>query len=267
MARLAGRVAVVTGGGSGIGRATARHLAGAGARVVVADVDAARCAAVEAELRAAGADALGVRTDVRSLDDVSELHDRTRSRFGAVDVVMSNAGVLAVGRPEDVPVEAWARVLDVNVLGTARVLQVFLPDLLARGEGHVVVTASTAGLYPYAWDRLPYTASKAALVATAEALALYLGPRGIGVTCLCPGPVATGIAEQVEAHGPPRPPRGPGLAVRTADEVAAVVVEAVRTGRFLAVTDDAVAALVRERGADPDGFVARQAARVGDGPP
>src|SRR6185295_12867675 len=98
------------------------------------------------------------------------------------------------------------------------VLHAFLPPLLARGSGHVVTTGSTAGLFPYAYDRLPYAASKAAVVALTESLALYLRPRGIGVSCFCPAGVITNIVEQIRVYGPPTTVQAPQLPLVSAED-------------------------------------------------
>ena len=137
------------------------------------------------------------------------LRDRCLDRFGRVDIVMNNVGVIALGPPESLPVEAWSRVLDLNVLGIARSNVVFLPLLLEQGRGHVVNTSSASGLLAYGYDRLPYVASKHAVVGISEALAVYLGPKGIGVTCACPSGVMTNISEQITAFGESSSPRAP----------------------------------------------------------
>jgi NAD(P)-dependent dehydrogenase (short-subunit alcohol dehydrogenase family) len=261
-------VAVLTGAGSGIGRATAHALARRGARVVVTDLDGDRAATVAAEV----AEVAGIagqsawaRCDVCSTDDLEAARDLALSRFGRVDLVMNNVGVLAVGTVEDIPLEAWQRVVDVNLLGIVRSNLVFLPGLLAQGSGHVVNTASTAGLLPYGHDRLPYTATKHAVVGLSEALALYLRPRGIGVSCLCPAGVATNIVEQITFYGTPQPMRAPDFPIVEADAVGELVAAAVETDRFLVLTAPEVADELRERGADLDAYLARlTATEVGD---
>ena len=205
---LSNAVAVITGAGSGVGRATAHSFARRGTRVVVTDIDADRAATVATELGDLG---VAVRCDVTSLEDLEAARDIALERFGRVDVVMNNVGVLAVGPVEAIPLEAWQRSIDVNLLGVVRSNLVFLPLLLAQGAGHVVNTASTAGLLPYGFDRLPYTATKHAIVGLTESLALYLRPRGIGVSCLCPAGVKTNIVEQITFYGDAAPPRGPSL--------------------------------------------------------
>ncbi|MET0147026.1 MAG: SDR family oxidoreductase [Ilumatobacteraceae bacterium] len=254
------KVVVVTGAGSGIGRGIARAAARRGATVCVTDVDGERAAAVAAELRADGATAVESTCDVSSDAAVDALREDVHHGCGPVDVVVSNVGVITMGRPEDLGADAWRRLLDVNLLGAIRLTTAFMPDLLERGSGHLVFTASTAGLYPYAFDRLPYAASKAATIAYAEGLALYLAPRGIGVTCLCPGPVTTNIAEQVTVVGDlAGSPRGPALAPVDPDDVGELVAGAVEQGRFLLQTHpDEVRATMMALADDPDGFMRRQ---------
>jgi NAD(P)-dependent dehydrogenase (short-subunit alcohol dehydrogenase family) len=255
-ADLSSAVAVITGAGSGIGRATAHSLARRGTRVVVTDIDAGRAAAVAAEI---GEQAAGLRCDVTSVADLEAARDLARERFGRIDVVMNNVGILAVGAVEDIPLEAWQRVVDVNLLGVVRSNLVFLPGLLAQGSGHIVNTASTAGLLPYGFDRLPYTATKHAVVGLSESLALYLRPRGIGVTCLCPAGVATSISEQITFYGDPKPPRGPSFPVVGAETVGELVADAIPADRFLVLTAPEAASELRERGTGIDAYLARLA--------
>jgi len=256
---LADRVVIVTGGGSGIGRACALAFAAAGAHVVVADLDEGRATAVAIE---AGGGAVGVACDVGVDGAFEPLRDAALDRFGRVDVVMNNVGVIASGLPEAIPVEAWRRVIEINLLSSVRSNLVFLPLLLGQGEGHLVYTASINPLYPYSYDRLPYSATKAAVIAMAEGLSLYTRPLGVGVTCVCPGPVRTNITEQVRTYGDVLPLRTPGLALLEPSDVAAQVVDAVLTDRFLVITHDEVRAALVERAEDPDGFLRRQVERV-----
>ncbi len=160
MDELRGRVAVITGGGSGIGRATALSLAREGAIPVIADVDIERAEAVEHDARELGVEAAAVRCDVTSDADFAALRDITVERFDRVDIVMNNVSMIPIGRPETLPMDAWQRTIDVNLLSVVRSLHVFLPILLEQGSGHIVNTASTAGLFAYAFERLPYSATK-----------------------------------------------------------------------------------------------------------
>jgi NAD(P)-dependent dehydrogenase (short-subunit alcohol dehydrogenase family) len=253
---LSRSVGVLTGAGSGIGRATALALAARGAKVVVTDLDEARARAVAEEI---GASALALRCDVTSVDDLMAVRDATRQRFGRVDLVMNNVGVLAVGPVELIPLEGWARVVDINLMSVVRSLTVFLPDLLEQGSGHIVNTASTAGLFPYGYDRLPYTTTKHAIVGLSESLAVYLRPRGIGVSCFCPAGVMTNILEQITFYGEPHPPRSPDFGIVDAEAAAELVVEGVSQDRFLIVTTDEVYDELRARGNDLDAYLARVA--------
>lgn len=251
---LADAVAVITGAGSGIGRAAAHSFARRGSRVVVTDIDGDRAATVAAEL---GDQGVGARCDVTSVRDLEAARDLALDRFGRVDLVMNNVGVLAVGPVEAIPIEAWERTVDINLFGVVRSNLVFLPLLLDQGSGHIVNTASTAGLLPYGFDRLPYTATKHAIVGLSESLALYLRPRGIGVSCLCPAGVATNILEQITFYGEPAPPRGPAFPVLDADTVGEIVADGVSDNRFLILTAPDAADELREHGADIDAYLSR----------
>ncbi len=247
-------VAVITGAGSGVGRATARSLARRGTRIVVTDIDADRAATVAAEL---GDHGVAVRCDVTRLEDLEAARDVALEHFGRVDLVMNNVGVLAVGPVEAIPLDGWERSIDINLLGMVRSNLVFLPLLLSQGSGHIVNTASTAGLLPYGFDRLPYTATKYAVVGLTEALALYLRPHGIGVSCLCPAGVATNIVEQITYYGDALPPRGPAFPVVDAEAVGELVAHGVSEGRFLLLTAPQAADELRDLGADVDGYLSR----------
>jgi NAD(P)-dependent dehydrogenase (short-subunit alcohol dehydrogenase family) len=208
MQSLVDKTAVITGAASGIGQATARSLAARGARVVLADLDEAGVQELAAELGEQGQRALPVRVDVGAEDAFEVLRERALAEFGAVDVVMNNVGVLTRGLPDHLPVSEWQRILNINLMSVVRSNVAFLPGLIAQGSGHLVNTASFAGLMTYSYDRLPYAASKAAIIQISEGLALYLKPKGIGVTVLCPGPVRTNIGASIRSFGPETETRG-----------------------------------------------------------
>lgn len=254
---LNGAVAVLTGAGRGIGRATALSLAARGARIAASDVDAARAEETAALVNAAGGEAISLRVDVAGQADLEALRDRCLQRFGCIDIVVNNVGVLAIGAPETLPIEAWQRVVDINLLSIARSNVVFLPLLLQLGRGHVVNTASASGLLAYGFDRLPYVASKHAVVGVSEALALYLGPKGIGVTCVCPSGVMTNIVEQIAFYGEARSPRVPQHAIVEAGVVGELVADAISAGTFLVVTAPEIHDELRERANDPEAYVRR----------
>jgi NAD(P)-dependent dehydrogenase (short-subunit alcohol dehydrogenase family) len=251
---LAQSVAVITGAGSGIGRASAHAFARRGAKVVVTDLDGERAHNVAAEI---GEAATAVRCDVTRVVDLEAARDAALERFGHIDLVMNNVGVLAVGPAETIPIEGWERVVDINLMSVVRSLTVFLPSLLGQGSGHIVNTASTAGLFPYGYDRLPYTTTKHAIVGLSESLAVYLRPRGIGVSCFCPAGVMTNIVEQITFYGEPRPPRGPNFGIIDADAAGELVAEAVAAGRFLILTTDEAKDELRERGNDIEAYLDR----------
>lgn len=251
---LAGAVAVITGAGSGIGRATAHALAKRGSKVVVTDIDEARAATVAGEL---GDGALPLRCDVTNVDDLAAARELALTSFGRVDLVMNNVGVLAVGRVEEIPLEAWERTVNINLMSIVRSLSVFLPGLLEQGSGHIVNTASTAGLFPYGYDRLPYTTTKHAIVGLSESLAVYLRPRGIGVSCFCPAGVMTNIMEQITFYGEPHPPRAPNFGVIDAESAGELVADGIASGRFLILTTDEVREELRARGEDVEAYLDR----------
>ncbi|MGH7308636.1 MAG: SDR family NAD(P)-dependent oxidoreductase, partial [Candidatus Rokuibacteriota bacterium] len=190
---LSGRVGVVTGGGSGIGRALAEALAREGMRLVVADVDESGMAATVAAIRAGGGEAIAVRTDVSDLEQVRALADRAWAAFGGVHVLCNNAGVAVWGGLETATQRDWQWVLGVNLWGVIHGLLAFLPRMIDQGQGgHVVNTASMAGLIASQGLGV-YNTSKYAVVGLSETLAKDLRPYGIGVSVLCPMGVATGI--------------------------------------------------------------------------
>ncbi len=190
-----GKVAVVTGGGSGIGLALANAFAAAGCSVVLADVQADALDRAAVEVGSHGGETLTVVTDVSKADQVEALAAATMERFGAVHVVCNNAGVGGAGDPWLGPIETWEWVMGVNFWGVVHGVRAFLPHLVMSGGGHIVNTASMAGLYPL--TAAPYDASKHAVVALTEDLYSTMrdGQMPIGVSCLCPGWVNTRIHE------------------------------------------------------------------------
>jgi NAD(P)-dependent dehydrogenase (short-subunit alcohol dehydrogenase family) len=260
---LRGAAAVITGAGSGIGRATALSFASRGAGVVIGDLREERAIQAAAEIVEAGGSAVAVGADVSQAIGLESLRDACLSAFGRVDVVMNNVGVLAMGPPESLPDEAWQRVLEVNVMSIARSNRVFLPLLIEQGRGHVVNTASASGLLAYGFDRLPYVASKHAVVGITEALALYLTPKGIGVTCLCPSGVMTNIVDDISFHGQTAgTPRAPQHAISDAARVGELVADAVTRGRFLVTTAPELVEELLDRAADLDGYLQARIAEL-----
>jgi NAD(P)-dependent dehydrogenase (short-subunit alcohol dehydrogenase family) len=190
---LTDKVCLITGGAGGIGRALAAPFLAAGMQAVIADVEAEAVAAAVDEL---GGDerVLGVTHDVRSLDDTQRLRDAALERFGAIHVVCLNAGVAPVGPVFVTPPDVWDWVFDVNVRGVVHGALTFGPVLAEQGAGHVVCTASVAGLTDTP-TLPPYGVSKHAVVGLAAALRRELAGSGVGVSVLCPGLINTRIFE------------------------------------------------------------------------
>ncbi len=197
MQELRGKVAVVTGAASGIGRALAKRFGREGMKLVLADVETAALEGVSRELAAAGVPSVAVRTDVSSADSVQALAERTLDAFGAAHVVCNNAGVFAGGLSWEAPLSDFEWVLGVNTFGVLHGIRAFVPILLRQHEpAHVVITASMAGL-TYGPICSAYFMSKHAALSLAESLFLELHMRNapIGVSVVCPELVATQIGD------------------------------------------------------------------------
>jgi len=260
MGAVEGKVAIVTCAAGGIGRGAALALASRGARVVVADLNIDGAQAVVREIESAQGIAIAICVDVGDDQALEDLKAEVLTAFGRVDIVMNNAGVITRGLPEHIPIEEWHRVINVNLFSVVRSHAAFLPLFLEQGSGHFVNTASFAGLMSYSYDRLPYAASKAAIIQISEGLALYAIPKGIGVTVLCPGPVATNIGVGIPSFGPEATTRGPGsqFGVRDPLEVGHEVVDAIEANTFMLTTDDQIREILVSRARDWDGYVHNQ---------
>lgn len=248
MDNLSGKVAVVTGAASGIGKATATLLAEQGMRVAIADIDATALGTVAAALTKAGHEVLAVPTDVSSQEAIEHLRDATLEAFGAVHVVHNNAGVVASGKAHEISLDLWKWVLDVDLWSVIHGVRTFAPLLTAQGDGHIVNTASVAGLQANP-GIAPYNVAKFGVVALSETLRRELDGTGVGVSVLCPGPVNTRIVE-AERNLPSGVERSSGavadhfrsgagaMLAKGMDPVAvgAMVLDAILTGRFWILT-------------------------------
>jgi NAD(P)-dependent dehydrogenase (short-subunit alcohol dehydrogenase family) len=261
MDTLRDKVAVITGAASGIGRATTRALADHGANIVAVDRDNDGIGALADELSQASV--LVQPADVSDPQAFEDIRCAALQRFGRIDIVANNVGVLTNGLPQDIPVTEWQRILDINLMSVVRSNAAFLPLLLEQGSGHLVNTASFAGLFTYSYDRLPYAATKAAIVQISEGLAIYLRPKNIGVTLLCPGPVLTNIAASVPSFGGGAPLRTPGEQFELLDPapVGELVADAILHNRFFVPTHPHVIDELRRRVEDWDAYIDYQISR------
>jgi NAD(P)-dependent dehydrogenase (short-subunit alcohol dehydrogenase family) len=191
---LEGKTAVVTGGGSGIGEAMCRRFAAAGMNVVVSDIDLSRAERVASSLEDSGHDAIACACDVSKRSEVEKLAAAAIGRFGQVDLACNNAGIFFGGKMSEFTEGDWEWTLSVNLMGVVHGSTIFARHMQERGSGHIVNTASIGGWAPDP-NCAPYTTSKFAVVGYSEALRRDLEGSGVGVTILCPGPVATGITD------------------------------------------------------------------------
>ncbi len=260
MKNLKGRVAIVTGAASGIGRGTALALARRGVNVIVADINGAGSKAVAAEIAGEGGHAFPMMADLSQAETMPAIRNVITGMYGQVDIVMNNVGVLASGLPQDIPLAEWERIINLNLMSVIRSVHEFIPYMVERGSGHIVNTASFAGLFPYAYDRLPYAATKAAIVTLSEGLALYLKPRGVGITCLCPGPVKTAIGATMTKWTEGIGLRGPGAQFQSLDpaDVGEMVADAIEADQVFLPTDAQVLTMMQRRAADPNAFIEAQ---------
>jgi NAD(P)-dependent dehydrogenase (short-subunit alcohol dehydrogenase family) len=253
MLEFAGKTAFVTGGASGIGFALGRAFAGVGMNVMLADIEADALHAAVDDLLASKAIARGVVCDVADPVSVEQAAQATYEAFGNVHVVCNNAGVAGGSGIDNISLDNWRWVLDVNLMGVLHGVHTFLPHIRAHGEGgHIVNTASMAGMNS-GLGFSPYSTSKFAVVNMSEGLAIQLRPLGIGVTVLCPGYVRTRISESArnrpERYGPARTPDpaipAGKLAARAAElaqagldpsDVAGQVLAAIRAGELYVFT-------------------------------
>lgn len=261
-----GRVAVVTGGGSGIGQALAERFATEGSAVVVADLDGAAAARVATGIASAGGETEAVPVDVGDAADVDRLASTTLDRFGRVDVLCNNAGVSTFNQIADQTLDDWHWVVQVNLWGVVHGIHTFLPILREQGSpAHIVNTASIAGLLSGVAFIGPYAATKAAIVSISETLVqeLAIDELPIGVSVLCPSSVDTKVMESERGR-----PDALGMEQRTEmaeavrlmirdsftgptgltpAHVASRVLDAIRAGEFWIVTHPGEHPLVETR--------------------
>ena len=276
MKELSGKVAAITGGASGIGRALADGFAAAGMGVSLADIEPEPLADAVDQLTDLGVDVIGVECDVADASQVEAFATATFDHFGTAHVVCNNAGVGGgTGRTWEVSPEGWEWTLSVNLMGVVHGIRAFVPRFVEQGEGHVVNTASLAGLRG-APMMAPYVATKHAVVGISESLHHEFALSGIpvGVSVLCPGFIRTRIAESgrnwpahLGANPAPEPDAPEAEFIRSLVEsgmdpadYAATVIDAIRADRFIVLSDPAhVAAIAARHDETRDGTTPRMA--------
>lgn len=251
--------AVVTGGGSGIGRAFCLALARRGGRVLVADIHLPSAEETADLVRAAGGQAAAVLCDVANREHVFGLPALMKKHFGGTDLVINNAGVGVGGPVAEIPVADWDWVLSINLRGVIDGCLAFIPEFQAQRSGHIINVASAAGLLatpPLA----PYNVSKAGVVALSESLCGELGMEGIGVTVLCPTFIRTNITKSGRSYGKGAKENGEAMMARakkTADEIVEITLREADKGRLYVVPHADGLWGWRMKRADPEAFYKR----------
>ena len=245
-------MAVVTGAGSGLGRATALALARQGARVVVADFDSPRMQhTVDEVLRLGTADsAIALETDVRDDSSVRGLARNTLKAFGRADIVVSAAGVLLQGKLDKISPHDWDWMLETNVLGPVRIALAFLPHMTERGSGHIVNVVAYGGQHPGSPLTIPYDSGHAALIAFTEGLAQHVQGTGVNVSLFCLGTTSPRIGQNTRTRGIGRwigDGGAPADGMHAADQLAGTLIDALHHPRFAIAGDPADREALRQR--------------------
>jgi NAD(P)-dependent dehydrogenase (short-subunit alcohol dehydrogenase family) len=262
MKTFTGRVAVVTGAASGIGRGLAERFAAEGMKVVLNDLSPAVEGVAEEISASTGAETLAVLGDVSRRDDVKALHEATIERFGAAHILCNNAGIGPLGRIENYSLDMWDAIIGASLYGTIHGIHYFLPTLQAQDEAHIVNTSSTGGLLPSMF-MAPYAAAKAGQIMISESLYREEHLRGgnVGVTVLCPGMVKTNITDWSAAADRvgvalDDDPNVVGMSKLIADmpdtalyppQVAEMVMQAILTEQLYLVTDPELLPMIKTR--------------------
>jgi NAD(P)-dependent dehydrogenase (short-subunit alcohol dehydrogenase family) len=279
MTEIAGKAALVTGGGSGLGRGVALALAAEGAKVVVADILQDNAETTAEAIRAAGGEAIAVTCDVSDRTAVRALKVTANAAFGAIQILIPNAGATSFKPMSALSDEEIDWIVEVNFMGVMNFLQIFVPDMIAAGEGHIVASASVAGLVPILMENhVPYSAAKAGVIGMSMNLRRELEGTGVESTVFLVASVAGDMREQNSLYrptrfgGPYREEIAPPTSFRRGNarppsEVAPMVIQAIRNNRPMLVSDpmyrewfDRYVAMVHEAFDDVERFVAAEVA-------
>ncbi len=251
---------LIYGGAKGIGRAIAMVFAKRGAQLAIADIDLDGAEDTASTIVESGQSACAIACDVTLDESVAEAASAAEGTLGDIDIVVNNVGVILSGNPEDIPITEWQRILNLNLFPVLRSNDVFLKKMMARGSGHIVNTASLAGMFPYAMNRAPYAASKAAVISLTEQLALYLIPKGVKVSCFCPGPVMTNVMDGMKNWSENLVMCGPGadLSLLTAEQSAEILADGMEAGKIIIPTHEALWGILKDFSQSPDQFIQRK---------
>lgn len=251
MTEISGKAAVVTGGGSGVGRAVAMALAAEGARVVVADILEEAAQATADAIREAGGEAIAIRCDVSDRADVRACKERANAAFGPILIAIPNAGATSFARMDEITDDEIDWIVQVNFMGVMNFLQIFLPDMIAAGDGHVVASASVAGLIPdLVENHVAYSGAKAGIIGMMLNLRRELEGTGVQSTVFVVASVDSGMKTGNSKYRPERfggpfetEITTPGSfrrgRARPPGEVAPMVIEAIRGNRAMLTSDPA----------------------------
>jgi len=196
--RLEDKVAIITGAGSGIGRATAILFSKEGAKVVVADLSEEGGKETVKEIKNQGGEAIFVKTDVSKKEDVERMKNECLEKFGKIDILVNNAGILKFSALHETPEEDWDKIIDVNLKSVFLCSKAVIPEMLKQGKGKIINVASIAGFVGF--DKIgPYCASKGGMIALTKEMALEYAPKKINVNCVAPGVIKTAMTKDMLA--------------------------------------------------------------------
>ncbi len=278
MTEIAGKTAIVTGGGNGLGRGVSMALAAEGARVAVADILLDNAEETAAAIRQAGGQAIAVACDVSDRDSVRELKETVNAAFGPVQLLIPNAGATSFKPMNGLPDAEIDWIVQVNFMGVMNFLQIFLPEMIASGDGHVVTSASVAGLIPNLMENhVPYSAAKAGVIGMTVNLGRELEGTGVHSTVFFVASIDGSMKDKNSLYRPARfggpfeeniftPPSFKRGRPRPPEEVAPMVIAAIRENRPMLVSDpkyrdgfDRYVAMVHDAFDDVDRFYAEKA--------